>query len=195
MGFNRFSLLLTARLLLIMCSLIALAYLVLAPGYHAATLLVLGLVVMLTMDVFHFVSRTNQEITRFLDAARYADFGQRFQLGRMGAGFGELGDTFGDILERFRENRSEQEAELRHLKALVEHVPAPLISLHADGRVTLWNNAARRLFGTTAVTRADDLNQFGEEFAALTGSLQPGATRTGEIQYGRHGKTPDHCRQ
>jgi two-component system nitrogen regulation sensor histidine kinase NtrY len=174
MGFNRFSLLLAARLLLIMCSLVATAYLVLQPGYHAATVLVLGLVVMLTLDVFHFVSRTNQEITRFLDAARYADFGQRFQLGRMGAGFGELGDTFGDILERFRENRSEQEAELRHLKALVEHVPAPLISLHADGKVTLWNNAARRLFGTSPVTRADDLKQFGEEFAALTSSLQAG---------------------
>ena len=174
MGFNRFSVLLALRLLLIMTSLVALAYLVFTPGYHAATLLTLGVVVALSVDVFRFVSRTNQEITRFLDAARYADFGQRFSLGQMGAGFGELGDTFSDILERFRENRSEQEAELRYLKALVEHVPVPLISVHADGKLTQWNNAARRLFGSAGVRHLRELQDFGEEFAHHVGTLPTG---------------------
>jgi nitrogen fixation/metabolism regulation signal transduction histidine kinase len=174
MGFNRFSLLLALRLLLIMASLVALAYFVFTPGYHAATLLTLGTVVALTVDVFRFVSRTNQEITRFLDAARYADFGQRFNLGRLGAGFGDLGDTFSDILERFRESRSEQEAELRYLKALVEHVPVPLVSVHSDGQLTQWNNAARRLFGTAAVCRALELKKFGDEFAQQLDTLPAG---------------------
>jgi nitrogen fixation/metabolism regulation signal transduction histidine kinase len=120
------------------------------------------------------VSRTNQEVTRFLDAARYADYGQRFNLGKMGAGFAELGDTFTDILERFRENRAQQESELRHLKALVEHVPVPLISIHSDDHVTLWNNAARRLLGTTHVAQLNDLAQFGEDFPEQIRTIQPG---------------------
>lgn len=160
MGFNRFSLLLATRLFVILLGLVALAFFFTSPGYHAATLLTAFVVVGLTWEVFQFVSRTNQEICRFLDAARYADFGQRFNLGSMGAGFGELGELFTAILERFREYRTVQESELRHLKALVEHVPVPLISVHMDGRVELWNNAARRLFGMAYVARIEDLEPF-----------------------------------
>lgn len=164
MGFKKFSLLLAIRLIVIMASLMLLAYLFTTPGYYAATLLATLITASLTFEVFRFVSKTNAEISRFLDAARYADFSQRFNLHELGAGFGELGDTFTDILQRFQHVRASQEEELRHLKALVEHVPVPLMSLHGDGAITLWNNAARRLFGSSHVTKVSDLQQFGEGF-------------------------------
>ena len=63
MGFKQFSALLALRLAMIMISLVALGYFILSPGYHAATLLFFGLVVLLGYDVFRFVSRTNQEVT------------------------------------------------------------------------------------------------------------------------------------
>ncbi len=177
MGFNRFSLMLAVRLIIIMVLLGLLGVLLTHPGYYAATLLTLVFVVILGWEVVRFVSRTNQEITRFLDAARYADFGQRFALGKMGAGFGELGDTFTDILERFRENRTHQESELRYLKALLEHVPVPLISIRPDGQLTLWNHAARRLFGAVQVTRLVDLRQFGNDFLEQIDTVQAGERR------------------
>jgi two-component system nitrogen regulation sensor histidine kinase NtrY len=177
MGFKKFSLMLAGRLGLIMLSLLALTYLVAIPGYHAATLLVFFVVAGQTWEVFTFVSKTNAEITRFLDAARYADFSQRFNMHRLGAGFGELGETFTDILNRFQAARSHQEEELRHLKALIEHVPVPLMSIHSDGTLALWNNAARRLFGSAHVTRAADLDQFGEEFGKQVRGLEAGDRR------------------
>lgn len=174
MGFNRFSLMLALRLVLVMLLLLALAYVFLQPGFHAATLLLIGLLALLTYEVFRFVSRTNQEVSRFLDAARYADFGQRFEFQSLGAGFEDLGGTFTDILERFRQQRSAQESELRHLKALLEHVPVPLISLHSDQTITLWNNPARRLFGSGRVTRLGDLLDYGDDFHERVLEAQPG---------------------
>ena len=146
MGFKKFSLLVVLRTCLIMLTLFLLTMLVTTPGYHAATLVLVFVLILQAADLLRFVSKTNEELVRFFDAARYADFSQRFELSSLGSGFGELGHAFTDILGRFHAVRSAQEQELRHLKAMVEHVPVPLMSVHGDGHLTLWNNAARRLF-------------------------------------------------
>ncbi|MEX0297877.1 MAG: PAS domain-containing sensor histidine kinase, partial [Kordiimonas sp.] len=177
MGFNRFSVHLAFRLILVMISLLAIVYLFVMPGFHATTFLMACIAIGQTAEVFRFVSKTNAEVTRFLDAARYADFSQQFKMQNMGAGFGELGEAFTVILERFKASRTGQEEELRHLKALIEHVPVPLMSLHADGHITLWNNAARRLFGSAHVTNVGHLDQFGEEFAKQIISIGVGDRR------------------
>ena len=174
MNFKRFSFLLSLYLLAILLALMGLVFLFFTPGYHAATLLTLCIIAGLMFSVLRFISRTNAEISRFLDAARYADFGQRFNFQHLGAGFEELGNTFTDILERFREARTGQEEELKHLKALIEHVPVPLISLHHNNSITLWNNAARRLFGITHITKASDLLQFGTKFHDEITSIDTG---------------------
>lgn len=177
MGYSKFSILLAGRLILIMVMLLGLTYLVYLPGYVASTTLILLIVIGLSFEVYRFVSKTNAEVSRFLDAARYADFSQRFQLQSMGAGFGELGDTFTDILSRFRDVRTAQESTLRHHKALIEHVPMPLVSVYADQAITLWNNAARRLFGSAHVTKLSDLRQFGEDFHRNIMTLEAGERR------------------
>ncbi len=174
MAFNRFGFFLTLRLAVEMVLLTGVGFLIITPGYHAATFLGLLVAIGLGYEIFRFVSKTNQELSRFLNAARYADFGQRFQFRTTGAGFAELGETFTHILDRFREDRKQQESELRHLKALTEHVPVPLISVYADGTITLWNNSARRLFGITQVRKMSDLAPFGDDFLKQVRAIQAG---------------------
>jgi len=162
---------------MIMLTLILFTYLINISGYYAATLLVSLLLMGQCMYVYRFVSQTNNELARFFDAARHADFSQRFELKEMGAGFGELGKTFTDILQRFQESRTGQEKELRHLKAIIEHVPMPLISIHSNKSLTLWNNSVRRLFGNTHVANVSDLEQFGEEFINQLQLIRAGERR------------------
>jgi len=177
MGFKKFSWLLGIRVLILVLTIVLFAYLLIIPGFIMATLLVLLLFIAQCFLLFQFVSKTNAELNRFLEAARYADFSQRFEFEGVGAEFDELGKTFAEIIGQFQTNRAGQEEKLRHLKAMIEHVPVPLISIHGDGRITLWNNSARRLFGSVHLASTDDLNQFNEEFSEQLQLISAGERR------------------
>lgn len=177
MGFKKFSLFIAIRTILVMVNLLVLSLLISSDGYHATTFIALILLVFQSLSLVRFVSKTNAELVRFLDAARYADYSQRFDLTSLGSGFGELGRAFTDILDRFQTASSTHEEQQRHLKAIVEHVPVPLLSISSDGSLTLWNNASRKLFGANHVTKLRDLEPFGEEFAKHLSTVKPGERR------------------
>jgi nitrogen fixation/metabolism regulation signal transduction histidine kinase len=174
MTYRNFSVLLMLRLVIVGFAMAITLWLWLQPGYHSATLAAAAVLVVASVELWHHVYRTNKEVTRFLDAARYADFSQRFEMEDLGTGFGPLGNAFTEILRRFRAARAQHETEHRRLRALVEHIPVPLMSIHADNTITLQNNAARRLFGAAPVARVADLNQFGPAFCESVSSAVPG---------------------
>lgn len=177
MVYKNFSIQVGARITLLTLTMIAWITLFFSPGYPTGHILLTLLIILQAWNLFSYVSRTNADLTRFLDALRYADFGQRFNMQEVGAGFEELGEAFTRIIERFQAQRDHQEENLRHLRALTEHVPVPLLSVHPDGRINLHNNAARRLFGSVHVTQVEDLKSFGEEFARQIAAVSPGERR------------------
>jgi PAS domain S-box-containing protein len=174
MGFKKFSFLIAARTILVILNLVALTWFITSPGYHTTTFVFATLLIFQCISLTRFVEKTNAELTRFLDAARYADYSQRFELKPLGAGFGDLSNAFTDILKRFQHTSSQQEEEKKHFKAIVEHVPVPLISLNSNGNLSLLNHASRKLFGVNHVTKWQDLIAFGEEFAQRVSSIQAG---------------------
>ena len=174
MVYRRFSVFLAARLVIVGLALSAATWLLILPGYHSATLLATGTLFVFAAELWWFISRTNREIARFLDAARHADFSQRFSLNDLGTGFGDLGQTFTDILERMYDQHAGREIEARRLNALIDHIPVPLLTVHGDSSISLQNNAARRLFGASHVTKLKDLKQFGMSFHDAVADAVPG---------------------
>jgi PAS domain-containing protein len=174
MAYKRFSLGLAIRLFLAGVAITALAWLVIEGVYYGATLLAIGVLIVMAVELWWFVNRTNREVARFLNAARSADFSQRFSMEDVGSGFRELGDVFTDILNRIRDERADQAVELHRMSALIDHIPVPLLTLHGDDSVTLQNNASRRLFGVSKVMQLSDLKQFGKSFHDAVSEAVPG---------------------
>jgi two-component system nitrogen regulation sensor histidine kinase NtrY len=174
MEFKKFSLQMGSRFLLATLAMFAVVWFVVKPGYHGMTVVASSIFAWSVFVIWHHINRTNRELTRFLDAARHADFSQRFSFEGKGTGFDDLGQVFTDILGRQRSMRASRQQEVHYLRALIEHIPVPLMTLHGGDSVALQNNAARRLFGAAHVVCLEDFRQFGEGFYKAVSEAVPG---------------------
>lgn len=174
---KHFTLNVLARVVVLSLTLLLTVWLLVKEGFVVTQGLCLLLVVIQVYWLYRYVRRTNEQLSRFLLATRFEDYNATFDSSSDGAGFKELGLAFTQILKTLQNKREHQEETANWLKSVIEHVPVPLISLHPDDRITLWNSSARRLFGTTKVVRLEDLKCFGGEFYEALNSASSDARR------------------
>lgn len=187
MDFKAFSLKVIALTSAILLSLMTVARTYSSGNYQMVTALLCVLVLLLCYVLLRTVSTTNTELSRFLEAIRHADYSQRFDMKDTGSGFTELGTTFDHILKQFQAERIDQDEHIKHLKAILDNVPVPLLSVHKDEQITLWNHAARRLFGNYKVHNTHDLTHLNPSFSAILAS--PGAKEKHLISLNLDGMT------
>ena len=181
MEFKSFGLLILFRLAVLSLGIAGFIYAFNNPRYHVVTFLIFIIVLGLIYELWFFLNKINRELLRFLKSVRYADFSQSFEFDDSNRRFQALGKAFTDIMERFKESRMTQESELTYLRAMVNHIPVPLISVKEDGSLFLLNNAARRFFGTSQPTKVIDLKQYGDDFYEQLTTCRAGEKRMAKI--------------
>lgn len=134
------------------------------PGLAAARIVAVLFAVAIFAGLWRHVTRTNRTVARFLEALKFGDTAILFD-DAGGAGFGELGGSLNEAMGRFRTEQNRTVGELRYLDALVDDTPVAVLTIGADGHVTLANKAARRLFGNSHGTRPEDFAPYGATFA------------------------------
>jgi two-component system, NtrC family, nitrogen regulation sensor histidine kinase NtrY len=167
---SRFLLGLAWRLGLLLLAAFAFAQALSAPGLGAARLVAGLLVVGAAALLWRHVQRTNMELTRFIDAVRFADFSQGFGHRFDGSGFAELGDVLNDAIRRMRDEKHKLIDANRFYEAVLDDAPTALLTVDGDGKVELANKAARRLLMRHKGVRIEDFRAYGDAFAkALEG--------------------------
>lgn len=122
--------------------------------------------------------RTNRTLARFVAALRHRDLAQSFRTHGQGAALDELGAALDDALKDLRDERLASLAENRFAAALVDEAPTPLLAIDGQGRVSLANKAARRLFHGHDGRGAADFALYGEDFTAALAEMAPGMRRS-----------------
>jgi nitrogen fixation/metabolism regulation signal transduction histidine kinase len=181
MGYRHFRLTVAAHVLLICASSITIARVATTTSYYATLLLLAALLIGQVVALARYVERTNRELGRFLSAIRHADFSQSFSMDRPSGSFAELGAAFEDILQRFRNARTQKEEQASYLDTLMQHIPIAVIAFDSAGRVDLFNNAARRLLRVASLRNISDYTGFGETFPGHLRQLAPGRSQLVEV--------------
>lgn len=182
MVFSHFTVRLLIRLGFLVANLVLLSYMAIETGYVVATMLVGFLAIGQVWGLMQLVNRTNQELTRFLNAIRYEDFLQTFSIEHLGSSFADLNEAFDDVIVRFRQTRSAKEMQARYLKALVEHVPVAVVAIHGDDGVEFLNNAARRLLNATGRKPLKKLDELGPVFLRDMAQTKAGERKLTRIE-------------
>ncbi len=120
------------------------------------------------------VERPARDLTRFLEGIRYDDVSARVSSQSGDPLMDGLAQAFGSVEAAFRTVRAEREEQVGYLEAVVRHVGVALVAFRADGTVTLFNLAARRLLAAPRPRSLDALAQRAPQAAASLRALTIG---------------------
>ncbi|MGD8778044.1 MAG: ATP-binding protein [Ignavibacteria bacterium] len=138
---------------------------------HATLFIIILTILYQIIALIKFINHTNDELARFILSIKYSDFSQSFSSPRLGKSFSDLSNAFNEVMKKFRETRSEKEEHAKFLQTVMQHIGIGLIAFDNKGKITLINNAAKRIFKIQFLNNIASLNRvsqnLGNELAAM----------------------------
>ncbi len=174
MGYNRFRILVIARVLLLSFSIFLLIYLAEFEKYLISLLILGSLIIVQIISTIRFVERTNKKLSKFLESIRYSDFASSFSDKGMGKSFEGLNEEFNQVINEFKRNRAEKEEHYNYLQTVVQHVSIGIISFTRDGKVDMINNAVKKLLKISNLRFIDDLKLIKKDLPEIFHKMKAG---------------------
>lgn len=142
---KRFALLVIIRIVLLMLTLTALAFIFARTELFFNQIILLGIIIIQVSELIRFITHTNREIAKLLMAIRYSDFSISFKGKKHGKSFQELQDAFVEIIDAFKKVSVEKEAQFKFLKVIVDNIKVGVLAIKEDHSIELMNKAAQDL--------------------------------------------------
>lgn len=162
------------RTFLLTASLALWLYLIYRTEYYVTITLLTAAIILQFVWLIKYVEQTNKKLTRFLNSIRYSDFSQSFRDKDLGSSFEELNQAFAGVVEEFKKERAEKHESYRYLQTVVQHIGIGLISFTQDGKVELFNTAAKRLFNTPRLLHIESLKKISNSLYEAVTELKGG---------------------
>lgn len=168
---KKFHLQLIFRILLLSSTMFLVFYIFYNTELHATLFIIILTILYQIIALIKFINHTNDELARFILSIKYSDFSQSFSSPRLGKSFSDLSNAFNEVMKKFRETRSEKEEHAKFLQTVMQHIGIGLIAFDNKGKITLINNAAKRIFKIQFLNNIASLNRvsqnLGNELAAM----------------------------
>lgn len=168
---NRYSLIVAIRIILICANCFALVWLITQTNRPATSLFVFLLLVLQVVLLVHFHNRINRDLANFLVFLQENDTTLAFSRQRIEKNFKGITFHLDQINKKLQTARIDRERQFHYLQAVVRQVDTGIIAFDQDGKVEIFNRAARELLGIHAL---NNINTLVELCPELSGLLIPG---------------------
>ncbi len=148
MVYRRFTLMLIVKLCMIFMLMagISLIYIFLKKEQLIFTFIVLGLLLaFMIYDLIRYVNTTNRLLAKFLLSIRHQDFTINFGSEKSSSSISELNRSFQEIIDAFKEVKTDREVQFNFLNRIVEIIPIGIMAVDEKGKLVLMNTAAELL--------------------------------------------------
>ncbi len=168
---KKFHLQLIFRILLLSSTIFLAFYIYYNTELNATLFIVIVTIVYQIFSLIRFIDHTNNELARFILSIKYSDFSSSFSSKKMGQSFSDLSNALNEVMKKFRETRGEKEEQARFLQTVMQHIGIGLIAFDANGKITLINNTAKKIFKIQFLNNIEALNRvspnLGDELAEM----------------------------
>jgi len=174
MVFKRFRFQVILRIVLLICTIIALFYVYNQTSYNISLLILIALALLQVVLLIRYVEKTNTKLSQFLQSIKHSDFSTSFSDAGLGKSFEGLTRSFTEVIEEFKKNRAEKEEHFNYLQTVIQHVTIGIIVYRKDGKVDIYNNAIKRLLKMRTLRNIRELALLKEDFPKVLLDLSAG---------------------
>lgn len=144
--------------------------------------LILGVICLIQfMEVLHFVTRTNRDLSKFILSIQEADFMTSFTAERGDKSFAKLHNSFRSILETIRTSELEKEAQHKYLQSIIDNINVGIISINEQGQIELMNEKSTELLQVPHVKSWQLLKTENTRFFEEVSKLKSGDNQLIEV--------------
>jgi len=174
---RRFYLNISARIILMMVTCILFGLTVFRLP-NPSILILLGLLIPLQAYLLiRYLNSINHKLEQFFIMHLSGDVTTSFSASGRKDEFEGLYNYFRRVNDKLETSRVESEIRNNYFKTIVDHTSTGLISFTMEGRVELFNDAARKIFRINVLRTLDKLDRFKDGFSDTLKAIKPGESQ------------------
>jgi nitrogen fixation/metabolism regulation signal transduction histidine kinase len=176
MVFKKFRLQVILRVIVLTAIVTLLAWCIVHEFYLRSVYVGIAAVISV-VELIWYTDRFNRDIKGFLQSLLQRDFTTHYDQTGRGKTYDELYETFNSISDIFKKISVEKEMQHKYLEMLVEHVRVSILSIDADEKIHLANQALRDLLRKNIVKNLMSLEAVDATLAKTIREIRAGETR------------------
>ncbi|WP_299987600.1 ATP-binding protein [uncultured Pontibacter sp.] len=138
-----------------------------------------GILVMLAQvwELANYVTRSNYEMAKFLQAVRQRDFTQQFNENPSNHSLRPLHQAFNQISHTFKQLEIEKEAQFQYMQTILQLIDTGIMAYDEEGQVEWVNDAFKNILGIPHLKSLDNLERRYPQLLEAILELQPGENK------------------